>query len=147
MIRCVNPQTDADQIMDIARDLSQRASGGLVPDDPVKFASMVYSVLALPGLQILVMERQDRIVGAIGVLYAPYHWNPEITVADGLFWWAAKDAPFGSAYRLFTEAMNRVRQRGALPMFHALRSASPGIDRLYRKLGLVPIETVYAVLP
>lgn len=143
-IRPADLERDALAIMAGAKDFAARvAFGDLLPQSEEGFTAAVGRIVTLPGVEILVVEHDEQIVAGIGLLYVPFLWNPDLTVADELFWWASKDAPYRAATALLTEAMTIIRGQGAVPMFRALSTSPQGVDRLYQRLGLMPIETAY----
>lgn len=143
-IRPADLELDALAIMDGAEDFVQRvAFDDLLPKDSDALQAALGRVLFLEGIEVMVVEHEGAIVAGIGLLYAPYLWNPEITVAEELFWWASQDAPYRAAKALIEAAMERVRAKDAVPAFRALTTSPNGVDRLYRRLGMKPIETVY----
>ena len=144
IVRFADPETDALQIVDGAKDFASRvAFQHLLPDAEWQLTAAIGRVVTLSGFTALVAEDDGRIVGGIGLLFAPFLWNPAITVADELFWWTAPDAPFRTAKTLLTEALALIDARGAVPTFRALATSPAGVDRAYRRMGLVPLETVY----
>ena len=155
IIRDADPGDDALIIMTGARDcvrrhrehLGQLNLGSLFPDDYDVLVKAMSRIVGLEGMEILIAEHEEKAVGGIGTLYSPYMWNPEITVADQLFWWAAENAPFRTAKVLIDETMRRIDERGAMPLFRIPNTLSQGIGKLYRRLNMIPVETTYMRLP
>ena len=148
IIRPADFDTDALAIMDGAKDfVSRMERPDLVPADDAAFTEAVGYTLDLPGVEVLVVEHEGEIVAGLGLLFTPYNWNRAITVANELFWWASPDAPHRAAFEVFMAGMKMIRERGALPMFHALTSSPKGVDRAYRRAGMEPVETVYMGVP
>lgn len=148
IIRTANVETDALAIMDGARDFAQRvAVRSLLPDDDEAFTAAVGRIVTLPNVEILVAEHEGHVVSGIGVGYSPYLWNPDLLVAEELFWWAVEGAPFRAAWKLLNEAMRHIDDKGAIPMFRALSTSPRGVERLYRKMGLELVETLFVRLP
>lgn len=144
IIREADLDFDALAIMDGARDFASRiAFRHLLPTDDAVFTEAVGKVLVVKGFELLLAEHDGRVVGGIGILYAPFTWNPERIVADEIFWWAAIDSPFRTGRCLIDEAMKRIRERNAIPMFHSMNTSPPGVEHLYRKFGLEPVETTF----
>jgi hypothetical protein len=154
-IRVAQLPEDALTIMDGARDCVRRHKahegdlnvGSLFSDDDTPMANSLSDLVQLEGLEILIAEHEGRVVGGCGVLYMPYMWNSDLLVGDKLFWWTREDAPFRTARVMLDEALRRIEERGATPIFRALKTDPKGVEKLYQKLGFVPIETVYARLP
>ena len=100
-------------------------------------------VMALPSLEVLLSIEGGETVGGIGILYVPFLWNPDILTAEELFWWTARDAPFRTAHKLFTQAMKQIEEKHAVPMFRTLQTSPDGVARLYARAGMRPVETLY----
>lgn len=115
----------------------------LFPDNEDDLISAVWHVISLPESEIFVAEQDGRIIGGIAVLFAPYIWASNKLVGDELFWWVEEGAPFRTARLLFDTALQRIRERGAIPMFHSMSSSPKGVNKLYLKAGLRPIETAF----
>jgi hypothetical protein len=145
-IRLADIQADALSIMDGARDLASRIEfQSLLPKDDKAFMAAVARIVSLDSVEIWAAEHEGKIVGGIGMLYSSYLWNPELIIADQLFWWCAKDAPFGTARRLIEAVMNRIGERNAIPMFKALETRPNGMEKIYRRFGLKKVETTFTV--
>ncbi len=148
VIREADFDKDALAIVDGARDFADRVTfTHLFPTGDKEFTAAVGRIVTLPGVEILVADYEGKVVGGIGMLYAQYMWNPSKSVADELFWWAARDAPFRAAWYLIHEVMRRVRERKAIPMFRALMTSPPGVEQIYRKFGMGPLEIVFTDMP
>lgn len=144
VIRVADVDNDALGIMDGARDFASRvAFKSLLPPDR-EFIDAVGRIIAMEGIEILVAEYKGEIVGGIGILYAPYTWNPKLTVADELFWWCHEKAPPRTGWSLIDRAMANIDERGAIPMFSALETSPPGVRKIYHRFGMKPIETKFA---
>lgn len=143
-IRLADVKADAAAIMDGAIDFRERvAFRELLPADDDDFTRAIGRIVTLDGIEILLAESGGRVVGCLGILYAPYIWNPNRLSAEELFWWTARDAPLRTAWRLFTTTMARIDERQAIPVFRALTNSPAGVARLYEKSGMEPTETVF----
>lgn len=144
IIREADLELDALAIMDGARDFAERiAFRHLLPDNDEEFVKAVGRVVNTVGVEILLAEHEGRVVGGIGILYAPFTWNLDRIVADEVFWWAAENAPHRTGRRLIDEVMKRIDEKNAIPMFRKLTTSPPGVEHVYRDLGLEPIETTF----
>ena len=144
IIRPADIEKDALDIMDGARDFASRiAVRHLLPKDDEDFIKVVSRIVSLEGMEVLLAEHGGRVVGGIGILYVPYTWNPAILVGDEMFFWSHKHAPFRTARKLADEAMRRIKEKGAIPMFHSLTTSSAGVERFYNSINLFPIETAF----
>lgn len=148
IIRLADIESDALAILEGFKDFAERTYfRDLFPETDEGFTQAMSRIVALPDLEFLVADHEDEMVGALGLLYSPYLWNPAVLTATELFWWAKTDAPYRTGSMLINEAMARVEARGAIPVFRALESSPPGVVRKYEKLGMVPVETTYVRLP
>lgn len=143
-VRQANIDEDAPEIMDGILDFAQRVDfRSLLPEDRKHSVNAMAAIIGMDGFELWVAENEGRIVGMIGLLYAPLQWNPAIIAANELFWWVAEDAPYRTAFALIKEVMNDIDARGALPMFRKLTTSPEGVEKVYRKFGMRPVETVY----
>lgn len=143
IIRLADPYEDALAIVEGATDFMARVPfPGMMPDAE-DIGEAVGRIVTLDGIEILVADHEGVIVAGIGFLYTPFLWNPAITIADELFWWAAPGAPFKAARMLFDTAIARAEERGARPVFRSLSNSPKGVERLYRKAGMQSIETTF----
>lgn len=134
---------DALDIANGARDFADRSPiKDLLADDD-KFLKAVSTVVMMPNFEVLVAEHEDRVIGGIGIFYTPLLWNNAILVAEEHFWWVEKTAPFKTGITLFNQAMQNIDKRGAIPMFKLLSTSPRGVDKLYRRSGMKPVETLY----
>lgn len=144
-IRLADINTDALSIVDGARDFASRvAFRSLLPEDDQEFISAIGRIVTLECVEILVAEHESRVVGGIGISYIPFMWNPEKLVGEELFWWTSKNAPFRTGRMLIDEAMKRIDQKGAVPFFKSLETSPKGVARMYARMGLAPVETMFA---
>ncbi len=145
IIRKADFNTDALAIVDGARDFASRTGlASLFPETEQEFDDAIGRIMVLDGLEILVAVDNGTIVGGIGILFVPYLWNPARLVGDELFWWTVKDAPFRAGRLLIDEAMKRITERKAIPMFRSLETSPKGVEKLYQRMGLRRVETAFA---
>ena len=143
-VRLADMETDALALMDAARDFVSRMDfTAFLPETDAEFVAAVARLMTLPAVEVTVAVDGGRVVGAIGMIYGPCLWNLDAVVADEAFWWAAADAPKTAALRLLRFTLQRVAARGAVANFKCLTSSPAGVDRVYRRLGLRPVETSY----
>jgi len=145
IIRPMNIKTDALAIVDGAHEFVRYAGiSHLCPENEDDFIDAVGRIITLEGAEVLVAEDEGEIIGGFGVLYAPYAWNPSVTVAEELFFDVFKGANSRAWGMLLDEVLKRVDEKGAIPMFKTLESGTKGLARLYSRRGLMPIETTHA---
>jgi len=141
IIRDANLDEDALAIAEGARKFAEKMPlGRLVSDNVI---NEIAKMVTLPGVKIYIAEHNGTVVGGIGVLFAPYTWNNDVLIADELFWFVDDDAPYKTAILLFNAAMKEVNEKDAIPMFRALHESPRGVDKMYKKQGLKPVETLY----
>lgn len=96
------------------------------------------------GAEVLVAEDNGWLVGGIGIFYAPCIWNSKLLIGEELFWWSHEKAPKTTALRLIRAALDSASKRGCkIFNFKSLPTSPPAIDKVYRRLGMKPVETVY----
>lgn len=143
-IRLADFNRDALALVEGARDFASRINFASLLPEGEEFIQAIARVMTIEGLEIWVAEHEDEIVGGIGILYAPYLWNPKRLVADELFWWCHENAPPLTGWRLIDQVMATVDKRGAIPMFSALETSPTSVSKIYQRFGLKPIETKFA---
>lgn len=144
-VRPADIDTDALAIMEGAKDFISRIDfGDWTPTDDAELAAAIGHILALDGVEVAVAVEDEAIVGALGVIYAPYIWNRTLTMAEELFFWTAPDAPVTAALRLLRFMRRRATEkRVAIVSFKALNTSPANLERVYRALGLRPVEATY----
>lgn len=148
IIRDANLDYDIPALVEMAHEFAERAAPWTrLPDDDEVLGRIMTRVVGLGDVDVLLADDDGRVAGGLAMLYTPYLWNPSVTVAEELFWFARRDAPLGTGGRLLNEAMRRVRGRDAIPMFRALVTSPPGVAAAYRRYGLSPAETVFTEMP
>lgn len=148
IIRPADFDRDALAIIEGAKDFAQRVSFRSVFRTGEDFIKDISRIVTLPGLNILLAESRECIVGGIGILFVPYVWNPTRLAAEELFFWTSVNAPFKTARLLCDTAMNKIEELKAIPMFRRLHNSPKGITKLYEKrYKLWELETVYTRLP
>jgi hypothetical protein len=144
-VRLADLEADAPAIMAGARDFLSRIDfAEWMPDEEGELAAAVGRILALDGVEVALAVDDEAIVGGLGVIYAPYIWNPNMTMAEELFFWTPRDAPYGAALRLVRFVRCRAAEKqAAMVIFKALRTSPPSLAKLYRALGLRCLEATY----
>tara|TARA_R110000744_G_scaffold55742_1_gene117816 strand:- start:869 stop:1315 length:447 start_codon:yes stop_codon:yes gene_type:complete len=143
IVRKADLERDAVDIADGARDFANRSPIKDLLTDDDKFLKALSTVVMMPNFEVLVAEHDDRVIGGIGIFYAPLLWNNDILTAEEHFWWVAEGAPFKTGITLINQAMKNIEERGAIPMFKLLSTSPKGVDKVYRRFGMKPVETLY----
>ncbi len=147
LIRLADFSRDALDIVNGAREFAESTVLKEYFPKGEKFVEVIGRILTLDQMEILVAEHDQRVVGGIGIIYIPYVWNPELLVGEEIFWWASKKAPFRTGSLLINEAMKRIEERKAMPMFGSLTTSPRHVEKIYRRYGMSPIGTVHMRLP
>ena len=153
-IRVADIEADALTILHGARDCYRRHKehqgdlnvGSLFPDDE-GLVRALSRLVSCDELEILIAESDGQVVGGAGILYVPYLWNLDLLTGEKLFWWTEETAPFRTAVILVNEVTKRIESKGARPVFRMLKTDPKGVEKLYRRLNMVPVETTYMRLP
>lgn len=143
IVRPADMERDALGIVEGLEDFKARVAFGHLLPDGDDFVAVVGRVVSLDSMEVFVAESGGEIVGLLGLLFAPFLWNPELLTAEELFWWTRRDAPVTTALRLFRAARRRVEERGATPVFRSLETSPARVTRIYERAGMTPVETVY----
>lgn len=144
-IRPVDLSTDLPNVLEGIQDFISRMDyHDFLPDSEQELIAALQRLLNLGCVDVLVAEHKGKIVGGIGLLYAPCTWNSAITNMDELFWWVSSDAPAATGLRLIRYARQMAQQKGCHFMtFKSLTSSPKTLDKVYRRMGLRPIEVTY----
>lgn len=144
IIRPAHIEDDALAIFDGAKDFASRVNfESYLPDNDADFIQMLHGIVSSEGVEVLLAEHETRIVGGIGMFYTPFLWNPQRLMAEELFWWASRDAPFRTGKMLIDKVMDRIDEKGAIPIFRMLMTSPKGVEKIYRGFDMVPVETTF----
>lgn len=144
-VRLADIEEDALAIMAGAKDFVSRIDfAEWLPADEAELAAAVGRILSLEGVEVALAVEDGAVVGGLGIIYAPYLWNPKILMAEELFFWTARDAPGTAALRLLRFVMRRAAQKQVgIVAFKALATSTSRLNKLYRTIGLRQLETTY----
>lgn len=144
-IRAVDLSSDLPMVIDGMKDFISRMDyHEFLPDNYEDLVEALTRLVNLDPIEILVVEYDGCIVGGIGMIYAPCMWNLEVSTAEELFWWVSKDAPSSTALRLLRHVSSNADARGCkFIVFKSLTSSPETLDKVYRRMGLRPVETSY----
>ena len=142
IVRLADPLNDAGEILNGAKDFVSRMDFiGPMPQDDAGLIAAMTRLYELPGFEIAVAEHDERIVGGIGMIYAPFVWNPGLVTASEMFWWTAPGAPRTAALALLRWVEKRMVEKGArLKEFVKLTSSPAGVTRVYERMGLRKVQ-------
>lgn len=145
-LRLADPEKDWDAILTGAADFAGHVNRPDIIPDPAspEFEGAVRFLVGLPGFSVLLAVVDGCVMGGIGYLIGPSTWNRERVAWEEFFFWAYAEAPFGTAKLLLDKAYANGKEKGAtLNTAHALHSSPAGVDRAYRRLGMLPVQTTY----
>ena len=145
IIRIADMEKDALAIMEGAKDFISRMDyTECLPKTDKKLCEAISRIITMEQVEVIVAEYENNIVGAIGMLYSPMMWNPEITGGEEIFWWTAKDAPITTALRLLKFVQNKAKKTGLKFLtFKKLTSSPENVKKVYARMGLTEIETSF----
>ncbi len=144
-IREVDLNSDLPMVISGMRDFISRMDyHEFLPDTNEDLIEALTRLVNLDCVEILVVEYDGNIVGGIGMIYAPCMWNLNVFTAEELFWWVSKDAPSSTALRLLRRVRSNAVDKGCkFVVFKSLSSSPETLDKVYRRMGLRPVETSY----
>ena len=144
-IRPVDLSSDLSMVIDGMQDFISRMDyHEFLPDTDEDLVEALTRLVSLECVEILAAEYEGSIVGGIGMVYAPCMWNLKVSTAEELFWWISKDAPLSTALRLLRHVCsNAVARECKFVVFKSLPSSPETLDKVYKRIGLKPVETSY----
>ena len=144
-LRPIDLSRDTDQAVAGMRDFISRMDyHDFLPETDEELVGNLHRLLSLECIEILVAEHEGNLVGSICLLYSPGIWNTNRLHVEEVFLWVAREAPSTTLLRLLRWSMKRAKQKGAtIITFKSLTSSPTSLDKVYRRLGLRPVETAY----
>ena len=110
----------------------------IVPD-PVALETLALHLLAGEASTILVAERDDDVIGMIGMLVYPHPMSGVRTAAEVM--WFVREGARGSGMKLFRAAETWARAQGAQQL--QMVAPNSAVGRVYQRLGFMPIEQLF----
>lgn len=99
--------------------------------------------LEIDGFEMWLADN-GTVVGGIGLLFAPFPWDRTKTIMSEQFIWCAQHAPLQTFLLLLRKAEERYDAHGAdIKEFVDLTSSPPGIEKIYRRMGLRPVQRTW----
>ena len=144
-IRAVELSSDLPMVIDGMQDFISRMDyHEFLPDTYGDLVEGLTQLMDLGCTEIIVAEYKGYIVGGIGMMYAAGIWNLKVSTAEELFLWVAKDAPWVAVLRLLRHVKSTAVSKGCkFLVLKSLTSSPETLDKVYRRMGLRPIETTY----
>lgn len=143
--RLANMDTDALGIHRASIDfISRMQSADFMPENEDDLMAAIGRIIDMDVVEVVVAEEDGEILGCLGMMYAPFTWNPDLIMANEIFIWTARHAPKTTFLRMLKLVQERIKVRGAgVVEFGSLPSSPPGLGAVYRKMGLHPSQTVW----
>jgi hypothetical protein len=144
IVRLADLQKDGPEILRGARDfISRMPSIEGLPENDNELSDAIAYLVAI-GLEIIVVEHEGRIVAGLGSIYAPFVWNRKHLNASEMFMWGDGQAPPMALRALLRFYQKRKQERGVRLQDMSQLSTSPNnIEKLYRAMGLKPVQTLW----
>jgi len=141
---------DALALFELNKTYRYGALEGFVPMGDDALAGGLGWILGIPGVEVVVAENEDGyIVGAIGMSYGPFCWNPKRKLASEVFMLMADDAPPMALLML----MRKVEQRKSIngvkiqewSELHDNEDDVPisRLGKIYKRMGMRPVQTLW----
>ncbi len=145
VVRPADKEFDFPAIVDGARDFVARIGKPfLYPADPDEFEAALRRIINLDLVEVHLARQGQRVVGGLGLLIAPFAWNPERLLAEEIFFWCAGDAPPVAALRLLRTGFASAKARGASHfMMHAMSTSPAKFHSVLERLGFEPLQSSY----
>jgi ribosomal protein S18 acetylase RimI-like enzyme len=94
---------------------------------------------------LLVAERDDKLVGVIGLVIAPFPFNETRKTAHEVLWWVEPEhRDSGAGVELLREMVQACQYRGATAIqMLCLATSPPQAAALYERMGFIHSESSY----
>lgn len=112
--------------------------------DAASLARTLESMLGDENAVLLVVEKDERLVGMAGALIYPFYFNQGHLTSQEMFWWV-DEAHRGIGSQLFDALEENIRRRGAMSLsMIALDRLSPDrVGSFYERRGFRPSERMF----
>lgn len=145
IVRAAEFPRDAEAVTAGAVDFARHVNlPDIVPQDRETLAVALAHLIGLPSFEIWLAEHDHRVVGGIGLLFAPFTWNRARVVMSELFIWCHDDAPKTTFLSLLRKTDERKADWNAtVTEFVRLENNGTGIESVYRRMGMKPVQRVW----
>lgn len=126
-------QDDLPRIVDLGAEFLAECPYSWVPLDALAFAEFASGMIE----KGVIFLSDD---GMIGGVIAPFYFNPAVTMAAELFWWARSG---GQELRQALEVWGREQGCQALTCSGLTGDREPAIRRVYARAGYYPAEVAF----
>ncbi len=131
--------TDVQALMKLALRFHESSPySDKVPVDEGMLRQTIGGLVQRDSGRVFVLERNDRIVGMLGVLAFP-HWLSGEIVAEELFWWVDPDER-GRGTALMERAEKWADTIGACHFQMVAPVDADKLERVYGRKGFTPLE-------
>lgn len=105
----------------------------------------IEKLIAIPGVVIFLGYEDGECVGGTGALISPYIFDSSKISAEELFWWADDQASPRVAMALLRQLRDHIkRQSASFCIFHHLTNSPAAVQKIYKRMGLKPLQSTYA---
>ena len=142
-VATIRPATAADTEALVALGLAsirESVYAAHVAENPAQIGRVVAYLLAQPTATILVAERDDQVIGMIGLMVVPHLWSGVLTAGE-LTFYVSPDHRGSTGIRLLHAAEQWAREAGAVAIQMVAPTARAG--QLYERLHYTAIESSY----
>jgi NAD-dependent oxidoreductase involved in siderophore biosynthesis len=102
-------------------------------------------LINIDGVTIFLAIEDGICVGGAGVLITPYIFDYSRTAADELFWWADDQASPKVGMALLYQLRRHIKSQSAsFCIFHHLTNSPAAVQKIYKRMGLKPLQSTYA---
>ena len=112
-----------------------------VGDSPEALRTFLDTIIANPSAAVFVADRDDKVIGMIGVLGYVHPMSGE-RCAGELFWWL-DPSERGAGGWLLRRAEKWAREFGAVSLQMIAPADNPRVGEMYAKLGYEAVETAW----
>lgn len=150
-VRQLDLKTDKDDVLLGIKDfISRMTFKDFLPTDESELNFRALELLNKDFVKTVVAVHDGKIVAGLGLAFVPCMWNEKVIQVDEIFWWSSPDAPNSAALHVLkyaTEMTEFVKESGlaekVLVSFKKLTSSPEKVAKVYKRMGMVEVETSY----
>jgi GNAT superfamily N-acetyltransferase len=88
-------------------------------------------------------DEEDKILGFIGIVITPFHFNPNYSMGSEIFFFVHPEARDGRGKELFKQAEEDLKDRGVTIISFGDMVTSKDMKEYYTQEGYEPLESSY----
>lgn len=137
-------ETDMPDALEMAARFYATTSYTSIADYSYASAAKLGRMLLDEGV-LLVAARDEKLVGVIGMIVAPFPFNESVKTAHEVLWWVdPEERDTGAGVALLRAMVPACQGRGAkaIQMLH-LSNSPPQAGALYERMGFAHTESLY----